>query len=83
MDTTAKGLAPFSVGLRYSRRGAGGTWLRTTAPPPVLVAGTEGKRPSKCSCAQNSWELAQLAGALERLCEILRQRRLDIDPLRR
>jgi len=44
METTAKGLAPFSVELRYSRRGAGGTGLRTSAPPPVLVAGTEEKR---------------------------------------
>ena len=44
METTAKGLAPFVVGLRYSRRGAGGTGLRAAAPPPVLVAGTEGKR---------------------------------------
>ena len=42
METTAKGLAPFSVGLRYSRRGAGGTGAQNLAPPPVLVAGTEG-----------------------------------------
>ena len=48
METTAKGLAPFSVGLRYSRRGAGGTQSviqkrQDRAPPPVLVAGTEGQ----------------------------------------
>src|SRR5688500_14365533 len=41
METTAKGLAPFVVGLRCSRRGAGGTERKSSAPPPVLVAGTE------------------------------------------
>ena len=46
------------------------------APPPVLVAGTEGKRRGKCSGAQS-----ELAGALERGREVVGQRRLDLDPL--
>ena len=76
MDTTAKGLAPFSVGLRYSRRGAGGTRhavqkKQHLAPPPVLVAGTEGKRPWECSEGRAVWGLTELAGALEGSSEIL------------
>ena len=39
MDTTAKGLAPFSVGLRYSRRGAGGTGLKARHPHPSWSPG--------------------------------------------
>ena len=56
METTAKGLAPFVVDLRYSRRGAGGTGLENgSAPPPVLVAGTE---------EQDADSLAAAAGQL-------------------
>ena len=50
MDTTAKGLAPFTVDCGASRRGAGGTARRQRHPHPSWSPGRRDSDAAQCSC---------------------------------